>query len=110
MVYDFGKREARANPRDLSLTWKFSHGLRNDILIPLNLFSAEEPSELEHELGGYDCAERFCAILTAQRFKYSRIVELNFLYSVLHGIVNMQEKLERLASWRGADLCKVSPL
>lgn len=86
------------NPQHLTLTWRLRGTLAGEVLIPLR--TIEEKLELlPHLLRGYENAERFTDILKRAGFTKPRIVDLNSLFDVLTGIVEIQRRLQEKAGW-----------
>jgi hypothetical protein len=96
----FVARQARNNdPHNLGLTWRLRESLVSDIYLPLNLHAAESPGLLLDVLRGYEQAERFIRLLQARSYSSPRVVDLNFVFGLLVGVVEIQRRLLAAAEW-----------
>ncbi|MFM9976864.1 MAG: helix-turn-helix domain-containing protein [Sphingomonadaceae bacterium] len=94
-------RQASNNdPHNLGLTWRFREMLVSDVYVPLNFYSMKNTWQLSEHLVGYDQAERFINVLYKKGYNSPRIVDLNFLFSIIVGIVETQRRLLTLANWK----------
>ncbi|NOV31915.1 helix-turn-helix domain-containing protein [Methylomonas sp. ZR1] len=98
------------DPNNLSLTWRLGLDLVSDIIIPLPLYEVETIQSLKTELDGYDYTDRFIGILNKYAAKKYRIVDLNYLFNVLRGVAEIQERLCKIAKWTDAYYVKVKIL
>ena len=89
-------------PFDLGLTWRLRPDLRSEVLIPLNVHHAQRPGLWAYELDGFDHADRFGDMLRKQGHGDGRVVDLNLLFNILLGVVNIQERLSVRAGWTGS--------
>jgi hypothetical protein len=89
-------------PQDLGLTWEFRPDLRSEVLIPLNHHVMKSEDQFAQECSGLEHAKRFGRIVQAQGYENARIVDLNFLFSGLAGVMNIQDRLSAKAGWRGS--------
>lgn len=96
----FVARQTRNNdPHNLGLTWRLRESLVSDIYLPLNLHAADSPEWLLDVLRGYEQAERFVRLLQATSYSSPRVVDLNFVFSLLVGVVEIQRRLLAEANW-----------
>ena len=96
----FVARQAKGNdPHNLSLTWRFRPTLVSDVLIPLRFHAPDRTEMLRYELDGYDGADRFVDALERRGHKSPRVVDLNLLFNVLIGVVEIQQRLMKRAGW-----------
>lgn len=82
-----------ARHENFGLTWIIGRGLRCEVWIPINSYSAGEPDHLWGDLGRYQNIGRFIEHMKAVRASDSRILDLNQVFMVLHAIANMYRKL-----------------
>ncbi len=99
--------DAGNDPHFLGLTWRFWPDAVSDVLIPLNVFEADDATELESLLQGYSCAKRFANAMKTQRHQEIRAADFNYLLSVLVGAINIQERLHTKVGWNGAIFAKM---
>lgn len=78
---------------DFGLTWIIGPGLRCEIWVPINRFSARDPDHLWADLGQYQHIDRFITMLHAARASDSRILDLNQVFVLLDAISNTYLKL-----------------
>src|SRR5947207_15007959 len=76
-------------PHDLGLTWEFRPDLQSEVLIPLNHHSMEGEDQFAENCSGLEPAKRFSHIALAQGHEHAKIVDLNFLFSTLAGVMNI---------------------
>jgi len=88
------------NPFNLGLSWRFRPSLVSDVLIPLNLFVPRSIETLTHDLNGYAGIDRFSQMLITRKHDQPRVVDLNYLFSVLIGVVEIQRRLMDKAGWK----------
>ncbi len=90
----FVARQTKNNdPGSLTLTWLLRTNLVSDIYIPLRWYEFETPELLELQLSTYEQSGRFCEILAARGHREARIIDLNILYNLILGIVEIQSRL-----------------
>ena len=89
------------NPFNYTLTWMIRHDLSCDLVFPLQLYTPDSLEQLYIDLDGYDQKEHFIDILKEQGHTQLRIVDLNYMMSVLIGIVSKYRSLLRLADGGG---------
>lgn len=87
------------NPQNLTLTWIARRNLTSDIIIPLPLYTPESTKELETTLKYYHYHGDFISVLNKYKTKSPRIIDLNYIFNVLIGVVEIQEKLCASANW-----------
>jgi Putative DNA-binding domain len=87
---------------NLSLTWRFSRNFVSDVIIPLNVIMPSNLSKLRSDLSGYDGTDSFVETLSRCGHTSPRIVDLNFLFNVLIGIAETQQRLMAVAGWTEA--------
>lgn len=96
-------RQLKGNrPDQVGLMWQLERDLQSDIHVPLNYFSVDKAEELQTHLQGFDHVNRFVNVLHASGVDAVRVIDLNFLFMTLLGVVNIQEKLAELAGWKGS--------
>ena len=104
-------RQLRNNDvHNLTLTWKLYRDLVSDVIVPLPLHQPTQTDELGFNLVGYKHSEQFINILDSYKISTLRIVDLNFLFNILLGVVEIQERLCRLADWTGSYFFKIKLL
>ena len=100
-VTGFLARQLKGNrPDQLGLLWQLERDLQSDIHIPFNYFPVDRAEELLVHLEGFEQVSRFVNVLRASGLDAVRVIDLNFLFMVLLGVVNIQEKLADLAGWK----------
>ncbi len=96
----FVARQVNNNdPHSLGLTWRFRESLVSDVYVPLNLYDVDSCLDLDEHLEGYEHTDRFIELLEKQNYSSPRVVDLNFLFSLLIGVVETQRRLLALAKW-----------
>ena len=97
-----GRQIRGNNPQNLGLTWRFYRDLVSEILVPLNCTHVQRhPQELHHHLEGYDHINRYIDILIRAGHQTPHVVDVNFLFRVLVGVVELQDNLMRAGNWTG---------
>lgn len=97
----FLARQLKGNrPDQVGLLWQLERDLQSDIHIPLNYFAVDTAEELLVHLEGFKHIRRFVNVLRASGLDKVRVIDLNFLFMTLLGVVNIQEKLANLAGWK----------
>jgi hypothetical protein len=89
-------------PHDLGLTWQFRPDPRSEVLIPLNHRVMRGEDQFAQECDGLEHARRFARIVQAQGHENAEIVDLNFLFTALAGVMNIQDRLSAKAGWTGS--------
>ena len=72
------------------------------MLIPLNHHVIKSEEQFAQECDGLEHAKRFAHIMLAQGHENAHIVDLNFLFTSLAGVMNIQERLSAKAGWTGS--------
>ena len=90
---------ANNDPFDLGLTWYFRQNLVSEIIIPLTVYKLDGTGDIEAALDGYDGAASFARILKETNLRSPRIVDLNLLFNLLMGVIEIQKRLEAKARW-----------
>ena len=104
-------RQLKGNdPHNHGLTWRIRRDLSCDIALPLPFYAPSAPSDLIIELDGYDNARYFIDILKKHKYPRPRIVDLNFMLSLLIGVVSQYRHLLKLAGAGGEFYCKARVL
>lgn len=98
------------DPQNLGLTWRIRLNLDSEILFPLPFYRIDNPDLLEYEMYGYEGISRFAATLEKRSYSSARIVDLNWLFNLLIGIVETQRRLLAKASWTHGYFFKVQLL
>ena len=104
-------RQAKDNdPHNYVLTWKIRRDMSCDLVLPLRFYTTPTPDNLNIELDGYDHDEFFIDILKEQKYIQPRVADLNFMMSVLVGVISKYRHLLRLAGAEGEFYCKARAL
>ncbi|MBC7163213.1 MAG: ATP-binding protein [Immundisolibacter sp.] len=104
-------RQLKGNdPQNLTLTWRLRRSLVSDVFIPLPLFQPDHRALLAQDLDGYMHTQRFIDLLGRYNTNALRIVDLNYVFSVLIGVAEIQERLCKLAGWSESYHLKVKLL
>jgi hypothetical protein len=103
-IYSSGRglvaRQLQGNdPSNLTLTWRLGTNFVSDVIIPLNLYEVNNPGELVSCLSGYKEIENFAEILRKYQPGILRVVDLNWLLTLLVGVAEIQTRLCKLAGW-----------
>mgnify|MGYP001184366901 CR=1 FL=1 len=98
------------DPQNLSLTWRLGRNLVNDVFIPLPLFQPNHRDLLTLDLSGYEHTQRFIALLGRYSTNALRVVDLNYVFNILVGVAEIQERLCKLADWTESYHIKVKLL
>lgn len=92
-------RQLRDNsPHSLSMTWRLHSMTRSDVIIPLNFF-ANGIGNLYTGLDGYEQRDRFIRTLSDAKYDDPRVVDLNYVFRVILGIVETQRRLNARIEW-----------
>jgi hypothetical protein len=86
-------------PHNLGLTWQLLPDLSSEILFPINRFKVDNVRMTEYELVGFSQAARYSQILRAQKYQRVTILDLNFLFNLLVGVVRIQQRFCEKAGW-----------
>lgn len=105
-----GRQLERNDPQNLTLTWRLRRSLVSDVFIPLPLFQPDRRDLLALELDGYEHTQRFIDLLGRYNTNALRIVDLNYVFNVLLGVAETQERLCKLAGWSESYHLKVKLL
>jgi len=105
-----GRQLANNNPFNLGITWKLGRDLVSDVMIPLPVYTPRDPDSLQLDLSGYNEITRYISILKNNNFTLPRIIDLNFLFNVLIGVVEIQRRLAKRANWTEAFYVKMKLL
>ncbi|HYC97025.1 ATP-binding protein [Brevundimonas sp.] len=96
----FIARQVNVNdPHNLGLTWRFRQTLVSDVIVPLNFYAVDQAWRLEEHLEGYEQASSFIASLERRNYASPRVVDLNMLFNLLVGVVEIQRRLLARAGW-----------
>jgi hypothetical protein len=87
------------NPRYLSMTWRLHFDGRSNVLIPLNRLRGEKPDFLHTDLEGYYYGGKFTKILCKENHSYIDIIDVNFLFNILNGVIHIQELIQSNLGW-----------
>jgi len=94
-----GRQLANNSPHHLTLTWRLRRDLVSDIIIPLPLLQPRQLDELRIDLCAYTNTTKFINLLARYNPGATRVVDLNYLFNILIGIVETQGRLCALAGW-----------
>ncbi|MBF4554844.1 ATP-binding protein [Pseudomonas sp. p50] len=86
------------DPSNHGMTWNVNPDLTGDIIIPLS-WSKGSLDQIEARLFGYEYSGIFIDALKKANIQEPHIVDLNYVYNVLMGIVEAQRALQKLAGW-----------
>lgn len=104
-------RQLKGNdPQNLTLTWRLGRNLVSDVFIPLPLFQPDRRDLLALDLDGYMHPQRFIDLLGRYNTNALRVVDLNYVFNVLIGVAEIQERLCKLAGWTESYHLKVKVL
>ena len=102
MTSGFIARHLNGNdPYNYVLTWTIRRDLSCDIILPLPQYTPNDLNNLIPEWDGYKYGETFISILKEQGHIQPQIADLNFVMSVLVGIVSKYRRLLKLADVDG---------
>jgi len=101
-----GRQVRNNDPHNLGLTWHFRQNLRSEVLIPLNFHNIEDIRLTRVALHGYGGAAEYEQTLVAHGYRTPRILDLNYLFNVLIGVVEIQRRLLKRAGWNDPYFCK----
>ncbi len=104
-------RQCRNNdPQELGMTWRLWPDLASEIIIPLNLHDLRDVQAVDLVLDGYEGVADFSSALRKHGHRTPRILDLNLLFNILVGIVEIQTRFLRHAGWSDAYFAKTSLL
>ena len=98
------------DPGNQLLTWRMGWDMRGELVVPIPLYTVDLPDLVTGSLAGYLYGHRFIEILNKQGYKYSRIVDLNFVVNMLAGVVSQYRRFLNLAGEKGEFYFKVRVL
>lgn len=87
------------DPSRLGLTWRMSRNLTSDVIVPLQFYQPDLPTGLVTDLEGYDNVDQFIKVLDKYNISTIRVVDLNYLFPILTGVAEIQQRLCALAGW-----------
>jgi len=105
-----GRQLSENDPQSLTLTWRLRQNLSSDVIVPMPFYQFGSLEVLAFELDGYCNVDRFIDILGQYRTSTLRIVDLNYLFNILIGVVEIQERLSNLVGWSESYFLKVKLL
>lgn len=107
----FVGRQLNSNdPQNLVLTWRLQRNLVSDVIVPLPLYQPNRLDNLAVDLQGYKHGDDFIRVLGKYTPSKLRIIDLNYLFNILIGVTEIQERLCKLAGWPDSYLFKVKVL
>lgn len=86
------------NPLTSTLTWKIFADLSSDILLPLPL-NTGTPHAINNQLRGHEYIDDFTSILANAKIDEAKIVNLNYVYNAMMGIIESQRSFQTKAGW-----------
>lgn len=86
------------NPMQAGLTWKVYNDLASDILIPLTCIDGEL-DDIAEKLRKFNHTEEFISLLASANVVTGKIVDLNFIFNAMMGIIESQRALQEEAGW-----------
>lgn len=98
------------DPHNLTLTWRLRRNLISDVIIPLPLFQPTRVDLLDLDLHGYKNVQRFIDLLKRYGTSTIRVVDLNYVFNILIGVAEIQQRLCTLAGWSESYFLKVKLL
>lgn len=94
-------RQLKGNdPFNLGLTWTLRRNLVSDVIVPLPFYSFDNLTIISDELDGYIFKDFFSSTLNGFNIKKGRVIDLNYLFSVLIGVAGIQDRLCHMAKWK----------
>jgi hypothetical protein len=84
-----------------SLTWRLNQTLVSDVIIPIPVHQYETSEQFLNTFNGYEHIERYIRILKKYKVSTLKIVDLNFLFFMIQGVAEIQDRLCELANWPG---------
>lgn len=102
-AFGFTGRQLQGNNLDsLGLTYQLRWSGISDVHIPFNFCKFATTKEIAAYLKGYDSAKQFAALLGRHKFDSLCVVDLNFLFSAIVGVLNIQQRICRHLKWEGS--------
>lgn len=98
-----GRQIKDNDPQKLTVTWFLSPNLVSLLIVPLSTVLSNPISGVTHELAGYTQAAQYSKALSQHGHKNATIIDLNFVFSALAGMFNIQSYLD-------AEAKRVGPL
>ncbi|SAI23918.1 Divergent AAA domain [Bordetella ansorpii] len=98
------------DPQNLTLTWRLRRNLISDVIIPLPLSEPDNVDILKLDFYGYANVQRLVCLLKKYQSGATRVVDINYLFNILIGVAEIQERLCKLADWRENYFIKVKLL
>jgi hypothetical protein len=98
------------DPCNLTATWFLRPNLVGEVIFPLPLISDAELSSIVAKLDGYDHAKDYVQILRRMGHETASIVDLNFVFSSLLGVMHIQSLLIKEAGHCGSFFSKAELL
>jgi len=87
----------------MGVTWRLRRDLVSDVIIPLQVLKWTNEDDLSEWLRGYEHVPEFIAALRRQKKGgATRLVDLNFLFNILIGVIEIQDRLLALGGWSEA--------
>ncbi|CRM43377.1 Divergent AAA domain protein [Pseudomonas sp. 24 E 13] len=86
------------DPTKSNLTWNINYDLSGDVVIPLTWWSGT-PYFLSGVLSPYNFGKDYVDLLFKSKLDEAHIVDLNFVFNVLMGIIESQRALQEKAGW-----------
>jgi hypothetical protein len=104
----FVGRQLRNNdPHKFGLTYTLNRNLSSELIIPLDIYTPNFPSQLFENLGDYEQIGRFISILEENGHNSPRVVDLNFALNIMMAAADLQDKILKRAGWGHGFHCKV---
>jgi hypothetical protein len=94
-------------PQDIGLRWQYWFDAASEVIIPLNSYDHHDLTSARHSLDGYEQADRYINVLENQHFKDVHIVDLNQLFNIICGVINIQDRLCNNIGWAESYFGKV---
>lgn len=94
----------------LGLTWKLGHDVASDVLIPLPQYKPMSIDDLQLHYMGYESVNYFMSVLKKYNIYNIKIVDMNFLLSILIGVAKIQDKFCSLAKCNKSYYVKIKLL
>ena len=98
-----GRQVKNNDPHSLTATWFLNPNLTSMLVLPLPTVSNDPISGVEYELQGYAHASQYSEALRQHGHGEATIVDLNFVFTALAGMFNIQSYLD-------AEAKRVGPL
>lgn len=102
-----GRQVNTNDPYIMVFTWKYFYNGSSIISIPFSSASVEDVC-VRRWLHGYEQEARMITQLRSQNFKLGRILDVNILYNVILGVLELQLRLMRQAGLKGAYYAKAA--